>query len=214
MAGDAFHQALTLLEPILPQPIQDCQLERLHTHLSLIRQWNAVGSLVSEGDMAFLEERHLIDSLSLIPYVLQCCGATGDMLDIGTGGGFPIIPIKCVLPDLHVVIVERSVRKAGFLHRVCATLQLDHVEIIQGPFPEALPKITATCITARALERPRHSLPPILKRMPLDCTLLCQNTLLPGIVGGKFHVEQIEDAWRHAALRRGELYLIQHTKRP
>ncbi len=212
MAGNVFQQAISLLQPLLPQPLGSDALERLHTHLSLIRQWNSMVSLVSEGDVAFLEERHLVDSLSLVPYVLRYCGTSGAILDVGSGGGFPIIPIKCVLPGLRVVLVERSVRKAGFLHRLCATLRLENMEIIQGRFPEALPKVEATCITARALERPKQSLPTILKRMPMNCALLCQSTLLPTAVTTLFHVEQIDDAWRHAALRRGELYIITYAK--
>ncbi|HOH31285.1 MAG TPA: class I SAM-dependent methyltransferase [Candidatus Hydrogenedentes bacterium] len=212
MAGDLFQQALNLLHPALPEPLLDAALERLHTHLSLVRQWNSLVGLVSEGDVAFLEERHLIDSLSLIPSILRFCGPNGTLLDVGSGGGFPAIPIKCLLPGLRMVLVERSVRKAAFLHRVCATLQLFNTQIIQGSFPEAVPKMDANSITARALDRPRQSLPPLLKRMPLQCTLLCQNNLLPKAVAGLFHVEQVDDAWRRTGLRRGELYLITHAR--
>ena len=177
-----------------------------------MRQWNSLVGLVSEGDVAFLEERHLIDSLSLIPYVLRFCGPNGTLLDVGSGGGFPVIPIKCLLPGLRIVLVERSVRKAGFLQRVCAALQFSNSQIIQGSFPEAVPKVDANSITARALDRPRQSLPPLLKRMPLQCALLCQNNLLPKAVAGRFHVEQVDDGWRRTGLRRGELYLITHAR--
>ena len=118
MTGDLFQQALNLLHPHLPEPISDTILEQWHTHLSLIRQWTPLIGLVSEGDVAFLEERHLIDSLSLVPYILRFCGTSGTLLDVGTGGGFPAVPVKCLLPGLHTILVERSVRKAGFLHRL------------------------------------------------------------------------------------------------
>ena len=214
MAGEAFHQALALLKPLVPSKVGASTLNQFQTHLALVRQWNPIVSVVSEGDVAFLEERHLIDSLSLVPYVLQYCGPSGSLLDIGSGGGFPVLPVKCVLPELKVVLIERSARKAGFLQRVVAALQLDGVQVIHGNFPEALPKVEANCVTARAVERPRQLLPTLLKRMPLGCAFLCQSDVVP-VPGVKtFHVEHIDDAWRQAALRRGELYIITQHSRP
>lgn len=213
MAGEAFHQALALLKPLVPAAVGTATLNRLQTHLALVRQWNPIVGVVSEGDVAFLEERHLIDSLSLVPYVLRYCGKTGSLLDIGSGGGFPALPVKCVLPELKVVLVERSARKIGFLQRATAALRLEGVQIVHGNFPEALPKVDATCVTARAVERPRQLLPTLLKRMPPGCAFLCQSDVVP-IPGVKtFHVEHIDDAWRHAALRRGELYIITQQNR-
>lgn len=213
MAGEAFQQALALLKPLIPGGVPPSALAKMHTHLGLVRQWNPVVSLVSEGDVAFLEERHLIDALSLVPYVLQSCGRSGSLLDIGTGGGFPVLPIKCVLPGLKIVLIERSARKVGFLQRATATLQLEGVQVIHGNFPEALSKVEATCVTARAVERPRQLLPTLLKRMPPGCAFLCQSDAVP-VPGVKtFHVEHVDDAWRQAALRRGELYIItQHGR--
>ena len=213
MAGEAFHQALALLRPLVPGGVGASELKRMQNHLALVRQWNPIVGVVSEGDVAFLEERHLIDALSLVPYVLRYCGPSGSLLDIGPGGGFPVLPIKCVLPGLKVVLVERSARKVGFLQRTVAALQLEGVQIIHGNFPEALPKVDASCVTARAVERPRQLLPTLLKRMPLGCAFLCQSDITP-VPGVKtFHVEHIDDAWRQAALRRGELYIITQQNR-
>lgn len=214
MAGEAFQQALTLLKPLLPSGVSAASLDHLQQHLSLVRQWNALGGLVSEGDMAFLEERHLIDSLSLVPFVVQYCGSAGSLLDIGSGGGFPILPIKCVLPGLRVTLVERSTRKVAFLQRVVATLRLEGVEIVHGSFPEALPKVEASCITARAVERPKQFLSTLFRRMPPGCAFLCQCDLASVPLVKTFHVEHVNDAWRRAALRRGELYIITRQNRP
>ena len=212
MTVEALEQAYALLCPLFGKEPGKEALQRVQGHLSLVRQWNPMISLVSEGDVAFLEERHLIDSLSLIPYVVRHCGHEGGLLDIGSGGGFPAIPIKCLLPEIPMVLVERSMRKAGFLQRVAATLGLKGIEIIHGSFPEAVPKVDARCITARAVERPRHFHPSLLKRMPQRCAFLCQGELTPLPSLKTFHVEHVEDAWRQAALRRGELYIITHQK--
>lgn len=212
MTVEALEQAYALLSPLLGGKIDRKALEGIQTHLSLIRQWNSMLSLVSEGDVAFLEERHLIDSLSLIPYVWRHGGPAGGLLDIGSGGGFPAIPIKCMLPEMRLVMIERSMRKAGFLQRVIATVGLEGVEVIHGNFPESVPKVDVSCITARAVERPRHLHPSLLKRMLPGSAFLCQGDLTPLSSQKAFHVEHIDDAWRQAALRRGELYIITHQK--
>ena len=110
MAVEALEQAYALLCPLLGKEPSKETLQRVQGHLSLVRQWNPMLSLVSEGDVAFLEERHLIDSLSLIPYVVRHCGQEGGLLDIGSGGGFPAIPIKCLLPGIPMVLVEHSLK--------------------------------------------------------------------------------------------------------
>lgn len=186
--------------------------DRLQAYLGLIRQWNPSFGLVSDNDIPALEERHVVDSLSLVPYAVRTCYPGAGLLDIGSGGGFPAIPIKCLLPHLELTLVERSARKVGFLQRVIATLQLPAITVVHGNFPECLPKVMAGCITARAIERPRQVIPAILKRMPFHAIFLYQGTTPPRISQRVFHVEHVSDAWRSAALRRGELFLISYKK--
>jgi 16S rRNA (guanine527-N7)-methyltransferase len=214
VAGESLRQALELLEPLLPDGISPKVLQRLQDHLALVRQWNGLVNLVSQGDETFLEERHLVDSLSLVPYVLRHTGSSGKLLDIGSGGGFPGIVIQCVLPELTITLVERSSRKSAFLQRAAAQMKLGGLTVIQGNFPEALPKIEASCITARAVERPRQFIPALLKRMPFPCAFLCQSEYPAGLLQKTFHVEHVDDPWRRAALRRGELQIITYHKHP
>ena len=148
-----------------------------------------------------------MDSLSLAPYIGLGKKGTA-LLDIGSGAGFPAIPLKCFYPDLPVLCVERSVRKAGFLHRVIATLGLEGIEVLAGEFPEHPSKIEARAITARAVERPRQVYNRILQRLPVKSTFLCQLEGVPGTAAGKYQTEVITDVWHQAGLRRGNLQLI------
>ncbi|MFA7693075.1 MAG: RsmG family class I SAM-dependent methyltransferase [Candidatus Hydrogenedentales bacterium] len=207
MPATPLEQAFALLEALLGHPIDAVRVEQLQCHLSLVQEWNDSLHLVSENDAHFLEERHLIDSLSLVPYVLRYAEA-GGLLDIGPGGGFPVIPIKCILPELPVVMVERSVRKSSYLLRVIARLGLRDIDLIQGPFPEVLPKITSGCITARAVERPTAFHKQLLSRMPVGAHFLCQSDVSVLRRNTMFHVEHVNDPWRQSALRRGELHII------
>lgn len=206
MSLKAIDQALSLLEE------KGCGfyregLEQAEAHLALIREWNHAVSLVSHGDLAFLGDRHLVDSLSLAPYIVGRRKAAR-LLDIGSGAGFPAISLKCVYPDLPVLCIERSVRKVGFLQRVIATLGLEGIEVIAGEFPEYPGKIDAGVLTARAVERPRQVYKKILERLPSGSSFLCQLEGVPAAPGGQFQSLVVSDAWQQGGLRRGKLQVI------
>ena len=83
-------------------------------------------ALVSRQDKGRLEERHLqpsIEALDLIP-------ETGKLLDVGSGGGFPGIPIAIHRPELLVTLVESNTRKASFLARVSRETELKELNVL------------------------------------------------------------------------------------
>jgi len=181
---------------------------QLDAYVQLIRDWNSFASLVSQNDSALLEQVHLPDSLSLAPLIRNLGKDPLRLLDIGSGGGFPAIPLKIVLPELEVEMVERGARKVGFLEKVVGSLHLDNVRVVQGNFPEvevAVPE----AVTARAVEKPGKLLPHVLDLLPVGGIFLCQ-TVLPQL-DPRFHVERIEDEWTAQGLRRGDLYIIRRV---
>ncbi|MCX5772267.1 MAG: 16S rRNA (guanine(527)-N(7))-methyltransferase RsmG [Candidatus Hydrogenedentes bacterium] len=179
-----------------------CQLD---SYVQLIRDWNSFVSLVSRNDLDLLEQVHLPDSLSLAPVIRRLREGRLRLLDIGSGGGFPAIPLKIVLPELQVELVERATRKVGFLEKVVSSLHLDDVRVVQGNFPEvevAVPDV----VTARAVGKPGKLLPRVLDLLPPGGVFLCQT--VPPQLDSRFHVERVEDEWTDQGLRRGDLYLI------
>ncbi len=202
-------RALDLLTHETGLTLNDNTRQRLATFAALIRAWNHRCGLVSNGDLAALETNHIVDALSLVPYALRFAGEKGQTLDIGSGGGFPMIPMKCALPGLTCTLVERNARKVGFLHRAVAALGLDNIAIVHGSFPDATASI-ADIITARAVERPDRIVPAIATHMPPGCVFLCQNDAAATLPAQTFHVEQIADQWQTAGLRRGVLFLVAH----
>ncbi|MBU0692544.1 16S rRNA (guanine(527)-N(7))-methyltransferase RsmG [bacterium] len=83
-------------------------------------------SLVSRLDKGRLEERHLqpsLEALDLLP-------DSGQLLDVGSGGGFPGIPIAIHKPDLSVTLVESNTRKASFLMRVSRETELNNLKVL------------------------------------------------------------------------------------
>lgn len=71
--------------------------------------------------------RHVVDSLALVALL-----ESGKLVDLGSGGGLPGIPIALVRPDIAVTLVERSVRKAAFLNHARVTLSIDTLRVYTG----------------------------------------------------------------------------------
>ena len=101
-------------------------VEALERYERLIRRWNARGNLVSRRDLDRLRDRHVLDSLGLVPWW------RGSLLDVGSGAGFPGVPMAVVRPESPVTLVERSERKARFLQQVIIELPLPNTEVIEA----------------------------------------------------------------------------------
>ncbi|MCC6696783.1 MAG: class I SAM-dependent methyltransferase [Candidatus Hydrogenedentes bacterium] len=190
---------------------------RLRDHVGLVEEWNRVVSLVSASDLPHLLDRHTVDSLSLVPVLLREGVGEGLLLDVGSGGGFPAIPLLIALPGLRAVLVERSERKAGFLRKAVAALGLTGAEVRSGEFPKVAEGVRADVITARAIERPDKVLPTLGEWVKSGAVLLCQagdpRSVAPKMFhvehsAPMFHVEHFEDSWTATALRRGTLHII------
>lgn len=122
----------------LPDPWSAQALEaagRLERYLELLREGNEQFNLVSASDAApdRLVERHLLDSLRGLPF-LPPPGGRRLLLDVGSGGGFPAIPLLAVRSDLSGVLVESTGKKARFLGRVVEELGLT-ARVLNARFP-------------------------------------------------------------------------------
>ena len=179
----------------------------LERHVEEVRRFNRVLSLVSRADADLLESVHVPDSLSLAPWVLLAGGVDGTLVDIGSGGGFPGIVLALVFPDRPVVLVDRSEKKAGFLQKLRGALGLERVRVVTGEFPRTVSLEGVSVVTARAVEQAPVIQRAILERLPPGATFLSQSG--HAVQGELFHVEQVEDAWSRAGLRRGLLERVQ-----
>jgi len=101
--------------------LTDQCLDRLATHYSLLKRWNRAVRLIGDTDPATVVRRHALESLALLPFVHE---PRGSLLDIGSGNGYPAIPLKCALPDLRLAMIEPTIRKSVFLQTVAADLGL------------------------------------------------------------------------------------------
>ncbi len=182
--------------------------DRLARYASLILQWNDYVSLVSKGDLAHLWTAHIVDSLSLTPYIAEAA-PEGALLDIGSGGGFPAIPLALMFPDRTWHCLERTRKKCGFLQNAKTQLELPNLHVVEGSFPQDAPTPASyACVTARAVEKPERLIPAILAWLPQETAYLCQHKEGQDADQALFHVEPFDDAWSQASLRRGRLMRI------
>lgn len=90
-------------------------------------KWNARINLTGHQTIHEVVVKHFLDSLAIWPWVRDLAS----LADIGTGGGFPGLPLKLVLPDLHLTLIEPHGKKNAFLHFIIAHLGLTDVSVRQ-----------------------------------------------------------------------------------
>lgn len=184
----------------------------LETYAALILKWNAFASLVSSHDAGRLWV-HIADSLSLLGLVKAVGGTAPRLLDIGSGGGFPAIPLALAFPALEARLIERSRKKAGFLENVRGELHLrDRIVVQQCTFPNEvdLDRPEDWVITARAVEKPGNVWSGVKELVKKGSVFLCQWPDVPQEAEKMFHVEQIIDDWGEKGLRRGQVHVIRN----
>ena len=119
---------------------------RLVAHLELLEKWNRVHNLTSIRDGAKAVSVHILDSLSVLPYLPE-----GRILDAGSGAGFPGIPIAIAKPSLQVDLLDSNHKKCAFLRQVLAELGLKNAKVHCERLESWLPTWQYDCIVSRAL---------------------------------------------------------------
>lgn len=113
-------------EDLVDFGLSPSMIENIKTFLSLLQKWNGVYNLTAIRDPKMILIKHMMDSLSILPWLKG-----QRFLDVGTGAGFPGIPIAIARPDAHLVLVDGSGKKTCFLQEVKRVLALSNIEIIQ-----------------------------------------------------------------------------------
>ncbi len=110
--------------------LDEGRLARLERLAALVRDWNTRVNLVSRQDIAHLEEHHLLHSLAAARVLQPAPGTT--LADLGTGGGFPGLPLAIVYPDNHFTLVDSIAKKARAVARMASDLGLSNVRVINA----------------------------------------------------------------------------------
>jgi 16S rRNA (guanine527-N7)-methyltransferase len=112
---------------ILGRPLERQELDKFDKYLSLLVKWQKVQRLVGSGDPEWIVEHLFLDSLlflRVLPDDLE------SIADVGSGAGFPGIPIKIVRPALRVALIESRQRRVSFLSAAVRELALGQVVVL------------------------------------------------------------------------------------
>lgn len=126
--------------------LDEAQIARLLAHLDLLDEWNARMNLTAIRERPQQITKHLLDSLSVLPFL------RGERVaDVGSGAGFPGIPLAIADPARRFVLLESTGKKCRFLEHVRDSLGLANVEVVQARAEAYEPDVRFDTVVARAV---------------------------------------------------------------
>jgi 16S rRNA (guanine527-N7)-methyltransferase len=162
-------------------PAQIAQFERLGT---LVSEWNEKINVISRKDIESLYEKHILHSLAIAKIISFRAGSK--ILDVGTGGGFPGIPLAILFPACHFILIDSIGKKIKVVQDIAEKLGLDNVTAIQTRVEEV--KETFDFVVSRAVT----SFPDFVAMVRKNISKTQKNSRPNGIIylkGGDFQEE-------------------------
>jgi len=152
------------------------QLEQFHIYYQELIDWNRRVNLTAITDYEEVQIKHFLDALT-VTLTWQPLTVNTDfrLIDIGTGAGIPGLPLKILLPNTRLVLLDATTKKAAFLHHLKQKLKMDNIEIVIGRAEE---------VAHRAQYREKFDM--VLSRAVAPLPTLVELTLPFCRVGGSF----------------------------
>ncbi|WP_455232921.1 16S rRNA (guanine(527)-N(7))-methyltransferase RsmG [Geopseudomonas aromaticivorans] len=123
------------------------QQEQLLAYLALLIKWNQAYNLTAVRNPDEMVSRHLLDSLSLVPFVRE---AGDNWLDVGSGGGMPGIPLAILFPERRFTTLDSNGKKSRFQTQVKLELRLANLEVVHSRVENFQPAQPFAGIVSRA----------------------------------------------------------------
>jgi 16S rRNA (guanine527-N7)-methyltransferase len=130
-------EALQRASAELGVPLSDQQAARLESFGVLLMKWNRIHNLTAIDTPGEILSHHLLDSLSIVPELARlAAGRALRILDVGSGGGLPGLPVAIALSTMHVTLIDRVQKKTAFLEQARLELNLRNVAVVHARVEE------------------------------------------------------------------------------
>ena len=115
------------------------QVKQFELYYQELIEWNKKINLTAITDYSSVQVKHFLDSLTITLALREEEGRRPDfnIIDIGTGAGFPGVPLKILLPQPRLVLIEPTAKKTAFLHHIISKLELENIEVLNSRAEEA-----------------------------------------------------------------------------
>ena len=160
--------------------LSDQQTDQLLSYLELMTKWNKTYNLSAIRDPQLGVKKHLLDSLSILPYINN-----DPLLDVGAGAGLPGIVLAIMKPTLSISVLDSVGKKCRFMQFVKTQLQLDNLSVINERVEVFRPQTCFGQITSRAFAE-------VDKTLKLTQHLLCDNGRYLLMKGDHFSQEAMQ----------------------
>jgi 16S rRNA (guanine527-N7)-methyltransferase len=127
-------------------PLGDDAARKMLRVLDELDEWNQKMNLTAIRDRPQQLTKHLLDSLSVVKHLNG-----SRVIDIGTGAGFPGLPLAIALPEMHFTLLDSTAKKLKFIDHVCALLAIANVETVHSRAEAFQPKYRYDVVISRAV---------------------------------------------------------------
>ncbi|CAM4304327.1 16S rRNA (guanine(527)-N(7))-methyltransferase RsmG [Paenibacillus tarimensis] len=188
--------------------LSNTQLEQLERYYQILVEWNEKMNLTGITERDAVYEKHFYDSISLSFYV-DMDQATR-LADIGSGAGFPSVPLKICYPHLHITIVDSLNKRIQFLTHLCEKLGLKNCQLVHGRAEDiarqAEHRDQYDLVTARAVAR--------LNVLNEFCLPFARPRALFAAMKGSDPKDEVHEAGKSLKELGGKLENVHHFKLP
>lgn len=112
--------------------LEQKQIDQFLEFYELLIKWNSFMNLTSITEFSEVIKKHYVDSISLVKAIPDLTEKQYSLIDVGTGAGFPGIPLKIVFPELKITLLDSLNKRVQFLNEVICLLNLNQIDAIHG----------------------------------------------------------------------------------